>query len=65
MHRTVFLAPPWPEIFETDAERKHSLEDARVEYDHLARRLPELGYEIVLLPKACVEARADFVMARL
>lgn len=62
---TVFLAPPWPEIFATDAERKHGLDAARTEYDHLATRLPELGYGVVLLPKLAVEERVDFVMGRL
>lgn len=60
---TVFLAPPWPEIFTTDSERRHGIADARIEYDDLAGRLPELGYTPVLLPKASVQARADFVVA--
>src|SRR4029077_11425608 len=25
-HRRVFLAPPWPEIYETDPERRHGLD---------------------------------------
>ncbi len=60
---TVFLAPPWPEIFTTDSERRHGLADARIEYDDLARGLPELGYTPMLLPTASVQARADFVVA--
>lgn len=60
----VFLAPPWPEIFVTDAERKHGFDDSLAEYAHLARRLPELGYEAVLLPKLSVKARAGFVLSR-
>lgn len=62
--RTVFLAPPWPEIFEHDAERKHGFAEAVAEYDYLAKRLPQLGYEPVLLSKTAIEARADFVVAR-
>jgi predicted ATPase len=27
-HRRVFLAPPWPEIYETDPERRHGLDVA-------------------------------------
>ena len=60
-HRQVFLAPPWPEIYETDAERKHSLAEAEIEYRRLAELYPALGYEIILLPKTSVAARADFV----
>jgi predicted ATPase len=64
-HRQVFLAPPWPEIYEIDAERRHGLDAALPEYDRLQQALPALGYEVVVLPKASVAARADFVLARL
>jgi predicted ATPase len=64
-NRTVFLAPPWREIFETDPERKHGFEESLVEYEHLEKRLPELGYEAVTLPKTRVAGRADFVLNRL
>jgi predicted ATPase len=36
-HRRVFLAPPWPEIYKTDPERRHGLDVAMAEYS----RLPE------------------------
>ncbi|MGH7016153.1 MAG: AAA family ATPase, partial [Caulobacteraceae bacterium] len=64
-HRRVFLAPPWPEIFVADAERRHSLQDALPEYDRLTRELPALGYEVLELPKVSVAARADFVLSAL
>ena len=31
-HRRVFLAPPWPEIYQTDPERRHGLDVALAEY---------------------------------
>ena len=64
-HRRVFLAPPWREIYVTDGERPHGFEAALKEYERLERELPTLGYEIVVLPKATVSARADFVLATL
>ncbi len=64
-HRQVFLAPPWPEIYRQDPERRHGYDDAVAEYERLAEAYPSLGYEIVLLPKIAIEARADFVIARL
>ena len=64
-NRTVFLAPPWEEIFAGDSERKHGFVEAVAEYDHLAKRLPELRYDAVLLPRASVEGRADFVLKAL
>ncbi len=61
----VFLAPPWPEIFANDAERRHSFEAAAAEYGRLAEVYPSLGYKIVILPKVDVAARADFVLSAL
>tara|TARA_R100000365_G_C2740148_1_gene68871 strand:- start:1259 stop:1816 length:558 start_codon:yes stop_codon:yes gene_type:complete len=64
-HERVFLAPPWPEIFETDGERRHSLAEASAEYDRLLKTYRELDYETVILPKVSVEERADFVLRTL
>jgi predicted ATPase len=64
-HRRVFLAPPWPEIFVTDAERRHGLDAALGEYSRLLEDYPALGYDIVVLPKVAVAARADFVVKTL
>lgn len=64
-HRRVFLAPPWPEIYVTDAERRHGLEDALPEYERLLEVYPSLGYEPTILPKVGVATRADFVLAAL
>lgn len=64
-HRRVFMAPPWPEIYETDAERRHGFEAGLPEYYRLKKALPALGYEVMPLPKVAVSARADFVLAAL
>ena len=64
-HRKVFVAPPWPQIYRTDPERRHGFEAGLAEYGRLERLLPALGYEVVLLPKVSVRERADFVMATL
>jgi predicted ATPase len=64
-NRTVFLTPPWPEIYETDAERKHGFEQAVTEYGRLVRDYARLGYQTVEVPKRPVGERADFVLARL
>lgn len=60
-----FLAPPWPEIHGTDAVRRHGMAEACAEYARLEAAWPMLGYRVHLLPKASVEARADFVLERL
>ena len=61
-HRRVFLAPPWPEIYETDSERRHGLDLALAEYSRLLETYPSLGYEVLILPKVGVSERADFIL---
>lgn len=64
-HQTVFLTPPWPEIYVNDPERRHGFEEAVAEYERLTSAYPEIGYEVVVLPKTDIAARADFLLSRL
>jgi predicted ATPase len=61
----VFLAPPWPELFASDAERRHDFAAAVAEYERLAAAYPALGYEVILLPKTSVAERIGFVLERI
>lgn len=62
---TVFVAPPWPEIFREDPERRHGFVEAAAEHEPLLATYRSLGYRLVELPKVEVAARADFVLATL
>ncbi|MCB1111184.1 MAG: AAA family ATPase [Chlamydiales bacterium] len=64
-NRLVFLVPPWKEIFENDAERKHDFESAKKEFDELLIKYKNFGYETVLVPKVPVKERANFILERL
>ena len=64
-HRRVFLAPPWPEIYVRDDERRHGFKDAAAEYERLCAAYAMLGYDVHVLPKASVGVRADFVLRQL
>jgi predicted ATPase len=64
-HGEVFLTPPWPEIYCQDADRRHSIAAALDEYERLLAAYTPLGYEVVILPKASVGDRADFLLERL
>jgi predicted ATPase len=64
-YQRVFLAPPWPEIYMTDPERRHGLDSAVAEYLRLLEIYPSLGYEVRILPKIGVAERADFVLKAL
>ena len=60
----VFIAPPWPEIFTNDAERRQDFAEAVRTHDAMAQVYSELGYTLVALPRTTVEDRADFVLER-
>lgn len=60
----VFLAPPWPELFASDTERRHDIASAVAEYDRLVATYPALGYDVILLPKVSVAERVVFILER-
>jgi predicted ATPase len=63
--RTVFLAPPWPEIFLEDQGRRHDFRSASEEYHRVKAALDDLGYYACVLPRASVEDRVAFVLNNL
>lgn len=58
-------APPWPEIFDNDDERKHPFEAGQAEYERLLESYVVFGYRLIHLPKTGVCERADFVESHL
>lgn len=58
----VFIAPPWPEIFEQDENRPQDFTSAVDEFNRISSALIELGYNSVTLPKAKVQDRAAFIL---
>jgi predicted ATPase len=62
--RRVFIAPPWPEIYVQDAERKQDFAEAARTYEALTAAYVEYGYELCILPKCSVSERVDFVLER-
>jgi predicted ATPase len=62
-HRRVFIAPPWPEIFTVDAERKQSFEEAKTTCEMMIETYSALGYDLVPLPLVPVAERLQFVLA--
>ena len=64
-HPCVFLAPPWPEIYQQDPERRHGLDSALAEYSRLLEVYPSLGYKVSLLPQTAVPVRANFILETL
>jgi predicted ATPase len=62
---TVFIAPPRPEIFCPDAERKQDFAEAVRTYEAMVATYTGLRYELVELPRATIEEGVDFVLRRI
>ncbi|HHC80074.1 MAG TPA: ATPase [Flavobacteriia bacterium] len=62
---TIFLLPPWKEIYITDNERYESFELSVSIYKHLKNAYTELGYDIIEVPHGEVAERVDFILKHL
>lgn len=60
--KTVFLLPPWKEIYQPDGERKQDYAEAVNTYHHLKREYEYRGYRTVEVPRLPVKLRADFIL---
>ena len=58
----VFLAPPWREIYVTDAERWRSFDEAIQTYELMVTTYQDCGYDVMEIPRASPEERADFIL---
>lgn len=64
-YSTVFIAPPWREIYVNDIERKQSWEEAVATHDMMRKVYENLGYNVVSLPLTSVNERVRFIKERL
>jgi predicted ATPase len=64
-HQTVFLTPPWPEIFRNDSERKESFELAVQIHEAIKKQYLKLGYHCAEVPLSDAPSRAAFVLEQL
>jgi predicted ATPase len=58
----VFLAPPWQEIYATDAERKQTYDEVVKTYHLMGETYRDCGYEVVEIPRMTPAQRADFIV---
>lgn len=59
---SVFILPPWREIYETDAERKQDFELAIQTYNIMKQVYSESGYNLIEVPCMTVADRANFII---
>jgi predicted ATPase len=63
-HHTVYLTPPWPQIYHQDAARRHGFAEAVAEYDALCDWLPHWGYRTVDIPRLSVQDRVVWLLSQ-
>ena len=61
-YNTIFLMPPWKDIYITDNERYESFEQSLAIHNHLKTAYNSLGYNIVEVPFAKVDQRVSFIL---
>ena len=59
----VFIAPPWPEIFSQDRERRQDYAESERTYEAMLATYRDYGYELVTLPRGSVQQRLEFVLS--
>lgn len=64
-YTTIFMTPPWQEIYESDNERYESYEQSLAIHNHLKETYRELDYVISDVPVDAVEKRVDFILNEL
>jgi len=57
----IFVAPPWKEIYHGDQDRIQDWHEAETTYEAVTSTWRRYGYELIELPKASVNERANFV----
>ncbi len=63
-HASVFITPPWKEIYVQDKERKQTFEESVATYDVMVDVYMKLGYLLSEIPKLPVHNRAGFIVSR-
>ncbi len=62
---TVFIVPPWKEIYKNDDERKEDYETACMLNKVIIDTYQNFGYNTVTLPKFSVKERADLILKQI
>lgn len=61
-HRTVFLLPPWEDIYQQDSERDQGFEQAIEVYQGMKRWYSQWGYDTLDVPCVSLEERVTFLL---
>ncbi|MCW2260306.1 MULTISPECIES: AAA family ATPase [Sphingobacterium] len=59
---TVFILPPWSQIYTTDDERKQTWEEALYTFEIMKKTYFNNGYNVIEVPIGAVDLRVDFIL---
>lgn len=62
---TVFILPPWEEIYKTDNERKQDFQLAVATYEAMKSVYQKAGYDLIELPLTTISQRIDFILGKI
>jgi len=62
---TVFIVPPWKEIYVSDNERMETFEEAESIHHSLLKIYTKFGYSPIEVPKDTVPSRIEFILETL
>jgi len=67
VHRydSVFIVPPWKEIYVSDNERLETFEEAENIHHALMNTYAQFGYDPIEVPKDAIPKRIDFILETL
>jgi predicted ATPase len=61
-YTTIFMTPPWQEIYQSDKERYESYEQSLAIHNHLTKAYNELEYSILNVPIGSIKERVQFIL---
>ena len=62
---SIFLLPPWKNIYKQDNERYESFKEAKIIYQYLVNGYRKYGYEINEVPSGSLEFRTRYIFKKL
>lgn len=60
---TVYLTPPWEEIYCQNETRKHSFRKSVDDFENIASFYRQCAYQTIELPKVDVSTRVKFILS--
>lgn len=65
LYESVFLLPPWEEIYSSDEHRYENFEQAKLIYNHLNETYQNFGYHPIEVPQDTVANRILYILDKI